>query len=510
MQKYSLFFSSCALFFLLFLNIKATIAQPKTHKVHLLQSNTLESGGSYGRQVQRLIGNVILEQDSVFVYCDSAHLNNTLNNFTAYSKVHVQQGENFNLYGDTLYYIGDEKIGKFRGNIIVQDSTMTLRTQFLDFDLKDNTGKFYNGGVLNDSSVTLTSQRGYYFPNGKIYVFSENVEVHGDSLTMYSDSAKYNMLVEKSFFFGPTQIINEKNYIYCENGWYDVANEIAQFNQNAYYLREERKIKGDSLYYNRAKGYGEAFKNVELIDTTENASISGHYAYFDEITEYSMVTDSALFVKATEKDTIFVHADTLMSQYDSTKTHKQIRAFYKVKIFKSDFQAKCDSIFYSLSDSIAQLHGNPVLWSDENQISADYIEVHTQNNKPKIAYLKNQAFIISKVDSLRFNQIKGRDMTGFFTNKGQIYRIDVDGNGESIYYPAEEDGTLIGVNKSLCEKMKIFMQDRQVKEILFLNSPEGTLYPVKDLPPLDAVLDGFKWEQKQRPQSKLDVFLWKQ
>ncbi len=59
--------------------------------------------------------------------------------------------------------------------------------------------------------------------------------------------------------------------------------------------------------------------------------------------------------------------------------------------------------------------------------------VFTKNRQTDRLELYNNAFIASKVDSLRFNQIKGRSLTGYFKDN-ELYKIDIKGNGELLYY----------------------------------------------------------------------------
>ncbi len=119
--------------------------------------------------------------------------------------------------------------------------------------------------------------------------------------------------------------------------------------------------------------------------------------------------------------------------------------------------------------------------------------------------MKENAFIIAQEeDSAKFNQIKGRDMTGYIRNK-DLYKIDVDGNGESIYY-ARDDNGIIGLNKAEGSNILIFLKERKVTRIVFITSPEGQLTPITEVLGEEKTLPGFIWLDEIRPKSSIDIF----
>ncbi|HKK37912.1 MAG TPA: hypothetical protein VJ949_00670, partial [Cryomorphaceae bacterium] len=64
----------------------------------------------------------------------------------------------------------------------------------------------------------------------------------------------------------------------------------------------------------------------------------------------------------------------------------------------------------------------------------------------------------------------------------------------------------IGVNKAICSTIEIFMIDREIDQILFLTKPEGTFYPIEQLPEEEKFFDGFIWDDARRPYSRKDIF----
>jgi hypothetical protein len=151
------------------------------------------------------------------------------------------------------------------------------------------------------------------------------------------------------------------------------------------------------------------------------------------------------------------------------------------------------------------MYTEPVVWSNKNQLSAKYIEMINRTKSPSEVIMNEDAFIISmEDDSIRFNQIKGKNMVGFIRNN-ELYRINVNGNGQSNYYARDKDG-IIGLNKAESSNIIIHLNKGKVKSISFVQSPEGELKPMESIEDGDKLLPGFKWMEDIRPKSKADIF----
>jgi hypothetical protein len=170
-------------------------------------------------------------------------------------------------------------------------------------------------------------------------------------------------------------------------------------------------------------------------------------------------------------------------------------------------QGMCDSLVYRVQDSVIALLESPVLWSGDNQLTADSIWMHVNNNRIDSMTLFNLAFIVSRDSTETYNQIKGRQMRAYFRDN-RLYKIMVMGNAETIYYVREEDFELIGINKSVSSNMMIMMDNRKVNRIYYLSKPEAVLYPEQDLPKEEQFLRDFRWITGQRPASRNDIFIW--
>jgi lipopolysaccharide export system protein LptA len=317
----------------------------------------------------------------------------------------------------------------------------------------------------------------------------------------------HNTFTKTSYFYGPTTIRSDSSLIYCESGWYNSENKLASFSKNAFVENNKQKLKADSIYYDKGIGIARAYRNVAIIDTTQDMIVTGDYSIYYEKDSISIITGNALLTQYNEKDTLYLHGDTLYSAYDSTRKHRMLHAFHKVKFYKADMQGQCDSLVFSDADSTIKLFRAPIIWSNENQMTAKYIEIKNYNGKVHWMRFDENAFIISEVDTVKYNQIKGNNMFGYF-NESKLYRIDVKQNGQTIYYAKEDNGDMIGVNRANCEDMAIYINDNKVKRIAFKTKTSATLYPLDEISADELLLKDFSWKGNIRPMKKEDVFVW--
>lgn len=493
--------------------IPPALSQQRT-KIEIINAESLEYDDKIGKDVKRLLGNVQFKQDNAIMYCDSAYFSPD-NVIDAFNNIKIVQGDSLTLTGDTLHYDGNTRVARVRGGVELVHNKTHLKTHFLDYDRAKDVGYYFNHGTIvdKDNENTLNSNRGYYHSKKYEFFSIDSVSMVNKDYSMYSDTLKYNTRSKISYFFGPTVIRNDSGYIYCENGWYNTETEISQYNKNAYIVNKSHKLKGDSLFYDQNKKYGKAFMNVELYDTTEKMMIRGNYAYFQEKPKKALVTDKALYIYALDTgknqfDSMYVHADTIRLDVFPPDTFKVLRAYHHVKIFKSDLQGKCDSMYYTEKDSVIRLFSDPVIWSDENQMTADSIRIYSKDGNVNKVVMTHKALISSEEDSSKYNQMKGKIIVGYVV-ENELNRIEIEGNGQSVYYIKDEK-SYIGVNKAECSRMTIFRKDKKFDRIMFISKPEATLYPVDKVSRSDIFLKDFTWLDKHRPYTWRDVFRWEE
>jgi len=494
-----------------------SITAQKSDKIELIHADVSEFDQSLNAKATRLIGNVAFKHQNAFMYCDSAYLFRDENRLEAYNNIRITQGDSITLTGKRLNYDGNSKVAHVIDNVIMSDRKMTLNTSQLDYNLESDVASYSDSAHIVDGENVLTSKLGYFFSSTHDLFFRRDVRLVNPKYTMTCDTLRYNTVNKTAFFLGPTQIISKDNIIYCESGWYNTETQKSNFNKNSYLQTKEQRLQGDSVFYDRLKGIGKVFGNVAITDTVNRIIISGDYGEYHELTDSSWVTGQAMMTQIIDGDSLFLHGDTLLAigenKIDSTNRKKNIFAFHHVKLFKDDLQGSCDSLVYLASDSTIRLYTDPVIWSGTNQLFADSITLQTSNSEITFIYLTGNSFIASKadsvaveiLDSLRFNQIRGKNMVGVLSDN-KLYRIDVTGNGQTIYYAKNKNEKNFGVNRADCSDLTIYIEENKVKGISLLNQPDGTLYPIKELSLNELRLKGFSWFEDKRPKTKEDIF----
>jgi lipopolysaccharide export system protein LptA len=460
-----------------------------------------------GKRLTRLLGNVSLKHNDIFMTCDSAWFYTGYNQIRAYSRIHMTQGDTLQLRGDSLFYDGSSETASVDGNVELIDKETHLYTQSVKYDVKNEVARYNTGGRITNGENTLTSIIGIYYVSQNLFHFKDSVNIVNPDYVMTADTMDYNTQTETAIFTGPSEMRGDSIYLYCERGWYDTKNDISRIWKNAVIDNRQQVIKGDSLYYDGIKGYGLAYHNTSITDTTNSIIVKGDYAWYYKSPERFMVTDKALFIQVSEKDSLFLHADTIsaVTRYDSTmKEYRLMRAFHGCRIYSRDIQGKCDSLSYSFQDSVIRMYTAPVIWSEENQLVSDSIALFTKNRQADRMELYSSAFVTSQVDDSRYNQVKGRSLTGYFKDN-ELFKIDVEGNGETIYWLLDGD-EVVGVNKAKCARIEIFVKDGKITAINEYQNPEGVIDPPLKVNAETERLEGFSWFDLIRPKKMMDIF----
>ncbi len=485
---------------------KAEKAKKKRAEIELIHADRFTVDKTTPKGASKLKGDVQLRHQDAMMYCDSAFLYEKDNSLDAFGHVRIVEGDSLHLSGDSLFYDGNTRIAKIRGKVRIDNGASLLTTYFLDYYRDTEMGHYYGGGEIDSKKekIHLTSDIGYYYSKTKVFHYKRNVVMTHPDYTIVTDTMQYAPDLEKTWFFGPTTITSEDRKIYCEFGWFDQLADEAVFIDNARIETESQIMMGDTIEYDEAKKIGISKCNVVMIDTNEKFEVTGEYARYEEKDSTSFVTINMLLKQDMDGDTFFLTADTLFT-YPDTSGKRILKTYHNTVFYKSDMQGACDSLMYHTKDSVIYMFKDPILWSDENQLTADSIHMTMKNGVLDKMFMHENAFIISKEDEVLFNQIKGRRMVGFFKDQ-ELHKVDVFGNGLTVYYPREEDSTLIGVNKTECMNMTIRIDSNQIEKITFFEKPVAKLTPSDEMPSGGITLEGFIYRVGERPISPHDLF----
>ena len=464
---------------------------------------------------------VHIKHEGIEMWCDEAVYDAKQDFIEAYGKVRIKQGDTINMNSNYVEYSGKTQLAFASGAVVLKDPTSVITTDTLYFDrLKQEAFYQSKGKVVRDTTGTITSTIGRYYMKTKKYQFVNNVKLVNPEYLIDSNRLDFYSLSGYAFLYGPTTITSETSVIYCERGFYNTSNDTGYFVKKSKINYDERVVEGDSLYFDRNKGFASATNNIVITDTLNNTIVKGHYAEVFRKRDSLFMTKRALAITLQENDSIFVHSDTLMV---TGKPDKRItRAYYNAKIYKSNLSGKSDSIHMQQSTGLTQLinlnHNinkdaiykpkKPVLWNVKNQITGDSIHLISNSISESLDSLKvfNNAFVISK-DTLGdgYNQISGKKLFGLFENNS-LFTIDIIKNAETIYFLRNEANELVGIDKSKSGAIKIWLTDNAIDEMRKYNQIGGNTYPELDFPENEKILRGFNWRESERPTSVEDLF----
>lgn len=481
-----------------------TLAQAQEKKKIVIRQADKQTYQKQGvNDVFWLVGHVVYEHDGAVMSCDSSIYMRSANTFSAFGNVHINQADTIQLHGDMMEYDGDTRLLILRGNVRLFDGKMNLTCNEIVYDRNLGYAFYSDGGILNQSANKLVSRVGSYNTNSKRFTFRDSVRLTNPNYHIVTDTLQYGSENEIAYFLGPTSIISDSTTIYCERGDFDTKRDVANLTKCGEIVKKAQTIRGDSIHYKAKTGIGRIYGNAYIQDTLNKYVITGGYAEYVEKPEFALVTKRPLYSLQMEKDSLFLTGDTLRVTTDSLKK-RRVRVYNHARFYKSDFQGKCDSLIYTEQDSAFYLYQSPVVWNQNNQLTADFIFMTTRKGNLDSLHMIGNAFMIAREDSLKYNQIKGRDMYGLF-NENELRSIYVSGNGQTLYYAYDDEEKQIGINRADCSNLRILIAESKVKRVAFLTKPNATLYPPGRIPQGELFLRGFNPRYAETFKNKEDL-----
>lgn len=393
------------------------------------------------------------------------------------------------LRGDSLYYNGKKGYGKAVKNIVFEDSEDKLL-------LKGQLGEYYKEGER------IVVQKNAYAGIGTNDSITVNNKLIPDTLWLGADILEAQMVLQKTIKLIPTPTVLADDEIGEEDdrpksniNLGETQNPAPRTLSKPSATRPDKSLADDKLKPEVKKNLPDTTRITTVKDSIKINSLQK-----DSLTK--AMTLSPLNLNAskatTSKDTLpaFNPADTVRTRV--------IKAFHNVRVYKSNLQAKSDSLFFSAADSTLRWYQDPILWSDKTQQTGDTIYVQFKQKKINTIEILQNAFIANiETDTTKFNQIKGKVITGFFSN-GEIKNLYIDGNAESMYYTKDSKDVYNNLNQTVSARIKIIFEDKELSRVKTVKQVEGTFTPIDKLPG-ESFLTGFIWKPELRPNSKEDV-----
>ncbi|PJJ80246.1 OstA-like protein [Mucilaginibacter auburnensis] len=732
-------------FLLLFITGAAIAQKPGRSRIELISSKVSSRAKLPSGKVVYKFKEGVFKQDFSTLTADSSLAYFDDNLVDAFGHVIINQGDTLHIYSDKLHYDGNTKIATLTGNVKMVDKDATLLTDYFTYNTATKYGTYTGGGKLFNKENTLVSQNGYYFAGSRDAYFRYNVVLTTPDAIIKTDTLRYNSGTRISWFYGPTTITGtkDKDVLYTEDGRYETIPEQAFFGKKNLYTQGTKSLKGDSLFYDRLKGYGRAVKNVVFDDKEQHIVVKGHLGEYYKAAERAIITQNpyVIFVtqdssknnssakkdsvikkdstalilaknapainkatnaaavirqslpanalpaqtalpaqatlkavtdsvmKAAQKaikspvttpqqvqnqsarintainnqitearkqaiekviaapkrdsiktlskdsiakrtagvDSMYMGADTIDTRVITFKELKAMKlaryllehpdtaakkvpsivytkanlpkvltvkvpsvsidtsfikrdffspkpkpapkvvakpappkgdstakvvakksvpakdtlalnpnkltdtsririivGYHAAKIFKSDLQAKADSLFYSSSDSTIRMYVNPIIWTQGSQLTGDTIALQMKNRKLDNVDMFPNGFIVNieKNDSLHFNQAAGRKIHGTFKDN-RLNTLTIDGNAETIYYNRDTvKNRVTEMVHTIGNLVKANFKNGKLSRGNTYGNTENKVNPPVKLKDDDKILKGFIWKPKERPASK--------
>lgn len=487
----------------------------QTGRVFLERADTLRADEKMG-EYQLLIGRVEFRKADMFMYCDSAHFYDARNSFEAFGNVRMEQGDTLFVYGDELDYDGITELAVLYADpgkkVRLINRDVELTTDIFNYDLGIDLGYYTVGGTLADKRNTLKSLEGEYSPSTKDANFYTDVELEsvsekGDTVYIYTDTLHYNTDTRIAELTCPSRIVGKDGTIYTSNGVFDTnTNRARLFDRSVVHMSNGNTLTGDTLFYDKEAGYGEAFGYMVLVDSARQSSLEGDYGFYNERTDSAFATGRARALEYSQKDTLYLHGDTIRSFLQPEDSTHIMIANPRVRFYRVDMQGICDSLTFLERDSTIYMDRHPVVWTGTRQVFGNVIQVHMNDSTVDRATLPEFGFMAEHIDEEFFNQLSGKEMIAYMED-GELRRLDVNGNVQGIMLPMENDSTYNKIANVESSYMKAYFRGREIEKANLWPETSGTVTPLYLAKKSLFRLPQFQWYEVMRPTSPDDIFV---
>ena len=487
--------------------------RPKGDRVYLLHADELRYD-MYGSNpdAQIVKGKVSFSHQGAHLTCDSAYFYQNLNSVKAFGHVHFKQGDTLSLTCDRAEYDGMMQMMHARNNVVLHHRRQVLRTDSLDYDRLYEMANFFEGGTLVDGKDKLVADWGEYHTKTRVAKFVYNVKLRSGKDVVTTDTLYYDVPKSKAHMVGPSKIISGGSVVHTKNGFYNTKNDQAQLFDRSTLEDKDKTITGDSLYYvKNGESYG--YGNVVYVDKKNKNSLHCNYLRYNEKTGYGFATRNPVAIDYSQKDTLWMHSDSMKIytfHINTDSVYRKVHAFHKVRVYRTDVQAVCDSLVFNSKDSCMTMYKDPIVWNANRQLLGEVIKAYMNDSTIRMAHVIGQALSIDEMpDSVHFNQVTSKEMKAYFEN-GQARMGESIGNVQTIYYLTnDKDSSIVGLNYMETDTMRMYLSPERQLQKIWANKSVGTFYPITQVPPSKVKLPNFAWFDDIRPKDKNDIFVWR-
>ena len=509
--------------------------RPTDNRIYLDHADSLYYDKFRLGDKQVVRGHVKFRHKGATLFCDSAYFKQQENKFEAYGHVRMLQGDTLEIRCDTAVYEGNAEMVNAKHNVVViHRKTSELHTDNLVYDQKFEVVYYDQGGNYADRAkgMTLSSDWGKYNLDTKEAEFFYDVTLKTKTHVIYTDTLFYYSQAERAHVKGGmTKIPKDggpskwkKSVIHSIKDGYDVEttncffymkNNKVELFDNSTIVSNTRTISGDSLFYDSDKKSSRGYGKVDYVDHKNKNRLIADAVDYNEKSGTGMATKNPVFIDFSQKDTLYMHADTIRVEtfhINTDSTYRKVHCYQKVRMFRKDVQAVCDSLVLNSKDSTLTMYFDPIVWNASRQLMGDSIKVFMADSTVREANVMSNAFSIEMKhdyehpEKVYYNQVASRLMNAYFV-EGNLRMSEAIGNVQTVYYPIEDrDSTLIGMVFMETDTMRMFLSSERKMEKIWASKSEGVLYPMTQIPPAKDYLPRFGWYDYIRPANKDDIY----
>jgi len=367
-------------------------------------------------------GNVAFLHKGMHLTCDSAYFYEESNSFEAFGNVHMWQGDTLSLTSVDGYYDGNSEMAHAWKNVVMKHRDETLYCDTLDYDRMYGIADAYGSHriKLTNKTDVLVADWGRHFTEDDHSEFFYDVVLTNDKgLRIETDTLYHYNKTSMAHATGPSVITQKNNKVNSTDCWYNTKTEKSELYGRSTVYNGEKEITADSLYNDDKTGISEGFGNAIYKDPENKNMLLGEYCRYNNETGYGMATIKALAIDYSQKDTLWMHGDTIKIKtyyIDTDSVQREVHCYNHVRAFRNDVQAVCDSLVFHSKDSCMTMYKDPVVWTQGSQLLGEEIKYDQFGwffqrfcevyNRPDLINLHQ----ISTDDVLLFSQYAGYDL----------------------------------------------------------------------------------------------------
>lgn len=486
----------------------------KDTRIYLVHSDELKYD-MYGPvpDAQIVKGNVHFLHEGAHLWCDSAYFYQASNSVKAFGHVRLKQGDTLTLTCEWAAYDGASQKMQARKNVVLKHRRQTLYTDSLDYDRLYDYAYFFEGGRLVDGQDKLVSDWGEYHTDSREARFFYNVKLTGKDRVITTDTLHYDTRTSVAHVLGPSVVKSKTGVINTSDGFFNTKSDQATLYGRSTVVDKKKELTADSLFHNDKTGQNRAFGKVVYVDKANKQMLNCEKLIYNEKTGTGFAIQDVLAKDYSQKDTLYAHADTMRIytfNINTDSVYRKVHCYPRVRAYRIDIQAVCDSLVFHSKDSCATLYKGPVAWSGNRQISGTEMQVFFRDSTVRFAHVIGNALSVEQTnDNKYFNQLASKEQMAYFV-EGKVRRNVAVGNVQSVFFPVDEkDSSLVMMNYLETDTMRMFISPERKLEKIWTNKGTGTCYPMSQIPPGKSELPNFMWLDEIRPKSPADVMVWK-